>query len=453
MGNLRVHPLLKEIASVFASGGKKAYLVGGAVRDLLRGATPGDWDLATDATPEEVMRLFRRVIPTGIKHGTVTILFKDLKLETTTFRTESTYSDGRHPDAVRFAATIEEDLSRRDFTMNAIAVELPDGRIVDPFGGEKDIRAKLIRCVGDPAERFAEDGLRPLRATRFSAQLGFSLDGPTLDAIPSALPKTAMVAVERIRDELDKTLSAERPSIGFIAMEKTGLLKLILPELALCRGVDQKGFHRFDVLDHSLLTCDGAPRERLVVRLAALLHDIGKPLVRELGKDGIWTFHRHEEESARLAQDILERLRYPTAIVEAVVHLVAIHMFHYEESWTDAAVRRFVVRVGEQNLADAYALRRADTYGTFGVQPPPEAGAPLADRVERVLAAGRALSIRDLAVTGEDLAAIGVARGPRMGLLLKELLETVLDDPEMNMKETLLEIVRRMEERRSRGES
>jgi putative nucleotidyltransferase with HDIG domain len=449
MGNVRVHPLLKEIASIFASENKKAYLVGGAVRDMLRGATPGDWDIATDATPEEVIRLFKRVIPTGIKHGTVTILYKGRSIEATTFRTESTYSDGRRPDTVRFAATIEEDLSRRDFTMNAIAVELPGGRIVDPFGGERDIASRIIRCVGDPTERFGEDGLRPLRATRFASQLGFDFDPPTLRAIPEALGKTAMVAVERLRDEIDKMLASEKPSIGLAFMEKTGLLALILPELASCRGIEQKGFHRFDVLDHLFLSCDGAPKDRPIVRLAALLHDIGKPLVRALGEDGIWTFYRHEEESARLARDILTRLRYPTAKIEAVVHLIAVHMFHYEETWSDAAVRRFVVRVGEETLADLYALRRADTYGTTGVPPPPGAGAPLAERVERVLAVGRALSIRDLAVTGDDLASIGVPRGPRMGRLLKELLETVLDDPAMNDKGKLLEVVHRLEKRRT----
>ena len=447
MGNVRIHPLLKEIASIFASGGKVSYLVGGAVRDLLRGEQPEDWDLATDATPEEVTRLFRRVIPTGIKHGTVTILYKGKSVETTTFRTESTYSDGRRPDAVKYAATIEEDLSRRDFTMNAIAVELPGGRIIDPFGGERDIRARIIRCVGNPSERFGEDGLRPLRAARFTAQLGFELEQATLNAMQGALGKTAMVAVERIRDELDKTLATERPSIGFAVMEKTGLLRLVLPQLASCRGVEQKGLHRFDVLDHLLFSCDGAPRDRPIVRLAALLHDIGKPLVRAMGPDGIWTFYRHEEESSRLAREILMRLRYPTATIEAVVHLIAVHMFHYEETWSDAAVRRFVVRVGENNLADAYALRRADTYGTTGIQPPPEAGAPLADRVDRVLAAGRALSIRDLDLTGEDLASIGVPRGPKMGRILKELLEAVLDDPEMNEREPLLKLAIGIENR------
>lgn len=448
MDNARVHPLLKEIASVFASGGKKAYLVGGAVRDLLRGKKAEDWDLATDARPEEVVRLFRRVVPTGIKHGTVTVLYKGHALETTTFRTESGYSDGRRPDSVSYAATIEEDLSRRDFTMNAVAVELPGGKIVDPFGGRADIAKRLIRCVGNPAERFGEDGLRPLRAARFSAQLEFCLDGATEAAVPGALGKTALVAVERVRDELDKMLRAPAPSAGFAVMERTGLLGLLLPELARCRGAEQKGNHRFDVLDHLLLACDKAPADRPLVRLAALFHDVGKPEVQAIDPEsGVRTFHRHEEASARTAERVLLRLRYPTATVKAVVHLVATHMFHYEESWTDAAVRRFLVKVGAENLDDVFALRRADTWATAGREPPPAALAELGDRIAAAVAERNAFSLKDLAVGGEDLVRLGVPRGPRIGAILKELLETVLDDPAMNERGALLEVARRLNER------
>jgi len=447
MDNARIHPLLKEIASIFASGGKKAYLVGGAVRDMVRGKKAEDWDLATDARPEEVLKLFKRVVPTGIKHGTVTILYKGHSLETTTFRTESDYSDGRRPDSVSYAATIEEDLSRRDFTMNAIAVELPSGRFVDPFGGRRDIESRLIRCVGIPAERFDEDGLRPMRAARFAAQLEFSLDGPTLQAIPGALKKTAMVAVERLRDELDKTLRAATPSLAFAVMEKTGLLELALPELSRCRGVEQKGNHRFDVLDHSLLACDKAPADRPIVRLAALFHDIGKPVVAGMDASGVRTFHRHEEESARLAERIMLRFRYPTAAIKAVKHLVAVHMFHYEESWTDAAVRRFLVRVGTDSLDDLYALRRADAWATFGSEPPRATLIPLMDRIEQVLAEGKALTLKDLAVGGEDLAAAGIPKGPRMGIILNELLETVLNDPAMNERDRLLILAKNLNER------
>lgn len=415
---------------------------------MIRGKKAEDWDLATDATPQEVMGLFRRVIPTGIKHGTVTILYKGHSLETTTFRTESDYSDGRRPDSVTYAATIEEDLSRRDFTMNAIAVELPSGRIVDPFGGVADIKKRLIRCVGKPEERFNEDGLRPLRAARLSAQLEFDLDPATLAAIPEALAKTGMVAAERVRDELDKTLRAETPSTGFSVMEKTGLLRLILPELARCRGVEQKGNHRFDVLDHSLLACDKAPADNAVVRLAALFHDIGKPLVVAVDPEsGVRTFYRHEEESTLIAEKIMLRLHYSNATIKAVTHLIATHMFHYEETWTDAAVRRFLVRMGSENVADAFALRRADAWATFGAEPSPAALLPFQERIDAILAQSKALSLKDLAVGGNDLAAAGIPKGPRMGIILNELLETVLDDPAMNEKRALLEIAKKLASR------
>ncbi|MDR1617948.1 MAG: polynucleotide adenylyltransferase, partial [Treponema sp.] len=260
MNKFAIHPLLKEVAALFTAEGRELYLVGGAVRDLLRGEKPADWDLATDALPEEVIALFRRrrytVIPTGIKHGTVTVRYRGHSLEITTFRTESEYRDGRRPEKVEFAPAIGEDLSRRDFTMNAAALKLPGGGLVDPFGGAGDIAGRLIRCVGNPAERFAEDGLRPLRALRFAAQLGFDIEEATLQAIPGALPVTAKVSAERVRDELDKILLSPRPSAALRPMETTGLLALLLPELADCRGVEQKGFHRFDVLDHSLLACD-----------------------------------------------------------------------------------------------------------------------------------------------------------------------------------------------------
>ncbi|GHV93242.1 HDIG domain-containing protein [Spirochaetia bacterium] len=457
MGNANIDPLLKEIAALFAEQGKEVYLVGGAVRDLFRGEKAQDWDLATNARPEEVIALFRsrrwRVIPTGIKHGTVTVHYKGRDLEVTTFRTESDYRDGRHPDTVAYAATIEEDLSRRDFTMNAIALRLPGGEPVDPFGGTADIRIQLIRCVGNPAERFTEDGLRPLRAVRFAAQLGFKVEKATLDAIPPALPVTAGVSPERVRDELDKIIQTPRPSAAFRLMEQTGLLRLILPELADCRGVDQKGYHQFDVLDHSLLACDYAGREAYPpeVGLAALFHDIGKPAVRKLNEAGIWTFHQHEGVSAKITRKILTRLRYSNAQIDAVCHLVAEHMFHYEEIWSDAAVRRFIIRAGEENLENLYRLRRADAYGMAGIEPAPDFLLPLVSRVDKALAGSRAFSLKDLAVSGKDLLAAGVRPGKEMGIILKELLETVVDDPDSNIREKLLEIAGNLNKRYESG--
>ena len=445
-----IDPVLKEIASIFINAGKEIYLVGGAVRDMLRGKKIHDWDLATNALPDEVTKIVRRsggkVVPTGIKHGTVTIFYKHHSAEVTTFRTESDYTDGRRPDHVDYAATIEEDLSRRDFTMNAIALSLPSGDIVDPFGGAKDIKARLIRCVGNPSERFSEDGLRPMRAVRFASQLDFTIDKNTLNAIDGALEVCAKVSQERVRDEIDKILASSKPSRGFHLMEKTGLLKLFLKELADCRGIEQKGFHQFDVLDHLLLTCDytAAKNYSRELRLAALFHDVGKPAVREMDKTGVWTFYRHEEVSSVMCNSILSRLRYPNAVIETVCHLIKEHMFLYEESWTDAAVRRFIARVGEANLEDIYRLRFADVYGFSGKESKYPPLINLVDRVKKVLTSGRAFTIKDLAVSGNDLMTIGIPAGKKMGAILKELLETVLDDPAQNTQEKLLEIAQRV---------
>jgi putative nucleotidyltransferase with HDIG domain len=232
-------------------------------------------------------------------------------------------------------------------------------------------------------------------------------------------------------------------------MEKGGLLKLILPELTACRGIDQKGFHRFDVLDHSLLACDYAARLEApqAVRLAALFHDIGKPLVRALGESGVWTFYQHEKVSARLARDIGLRFRYPNALIDRMVHLIEEHMFHYEETWTDAAVRRLIIRVGEANLDDIYALRQADAYATAGIEPTPGFLAPLVGRIDAILAQSRALSLKDLAISGGDLMAQGMKAGPPIGIILNELLEAVVDDPELNTRKKLLEIAEKLNER------
>ncbi|MDR0465571.1 MAG: HD domain-containing protein [Treponema sp.] len=448
-----IHPILKEIASFFNNNGKEIYLVGGAVRDMLMGKKIHDWDLATNALPGEVTDIIARaggkVVPTGIKHGTVTVFYIRQSAEITTFRTESGYSDGRRPDQVTYAAGIEEDLSRRDFTMNAIALRLPAGDIIDPFNGEKDIKAKIIRCAGEAAERFNEDGLRPLRAVRFAAQLGFEIERKTLDAVNRALCVCAKVSQERVRDEIDKILSSPLPSTGFRLMEKTGLLKLFIPELEACRGVEQKGFHQFDVLDHSLHACDYAAANGFSneVRLAALFHDIGKPCVRDIDEAGVYTFYRHEEVSANMSRALLNRLRYPNAVTDKVCHLIKEHMFLYTDEWSDSAVRRFIVRVGEDNLDDICRLRRADIYGFSGNTPDYRSMEKLVKRVNNILASSRAFSIKDLAVSGNDLIAAGIPSGIKMGAILKELLETVLDDPAQNTRETLLEIAGKLNEK------
>jgi putative nucleotidyltransferase with HDIG domain len=448
---IQTNTRLNGIAALFRGRGKQLYLVGGAVRDLIRGGEPHDWDLATDADPDEIIALFRglkppaAVIPTGIKHGTVTVHYRGGEFEVTTFRTESDYRDGRRPESVVFALSVEEDLSRRDFTMNAVALELPQGKIVDPFGGLKDIRRKIIRCVGNPRERFEEDGLRPLRAVRFAAQLGFDVEKYTLRAVRPALTVSAAVSEERIRDELDKIVASPQPSRAFRLMEQTGLLELILPELSLCRGVEQKGYHRFDVLDHSLLACDYAAEQgfSMEVRMAALFHDTGKPETRQLDDRGVWTFYHHETHSVHITEHLMTRLRYPNSRIAEVCRLIACHMFHYEDVWSDGAVRRFIIRAGRENLENIYRLRRCDTYGMTGTETPAEGLAALISRVDKVLAESHALSLKDLAVSGKDLIAAGIKPGKTMGIILNELLETVVDDPDSNNRETLLSIARK----------
>ncbi len=442
---------LEELARVFRQHGRQCYLVGGAIRDMLLGRRSTDYDIATDALPQEVQGMFRRVIPTGIKHGTVTVLFRALRFEVTTFRIDREYLDGRRPDSVEFTPSIEEDLRRRDFTVNAIAYDLATRRLLDPHGGRADLHRRLIRAIGDPLERFREDGLRPVRACRFAAQFGFSVEPATFAAIPASLDTVRKVSGERIREELVRLLGAPQPSQGFRLMASCGLLELLLPELASGAGVEQRALHCFDVLEHSLRSCDAAEPGNLPVRLAALLHDIGKPAAMRREADGDLSFHGHERLGAELTGGLLERLRFPNQLIQKTCHLIRHHMFNYTEEWSDAAVRRFVARVGEEHLPDLLALRRADQVGTCGDSSPSAALAAFSRRLERVLAAGRALSLRDLAVDGRDLMqALGLPSGPQVGVLLGQLLESVLEDPALNTRETLLEIAGRFLEQRLR---
>lgn len=443
----RIPREIRRIAETVENSGKKAYIVGGAVRDyFMRRPVGNDFDMATDASPEEIVSLFPRVIPTGIRHGTVTILTGRFAVEMTTFRVEGGYADGRRPDAVRFVADIDEDLSRRDFTMNAMAFDPLSAELRDPFGGQDDIRKHSIRSVGNPALRFAEDGLRPLRAIRFAAQLGFSIEEATLAAIPATLATFRQVSRERVRDELQKILLSPSPSTGFRLLESSGLLAEILPELLPARGCRQKGMHAFDVLDHLYLSVDAA-RCDLVIRLAALFHDAGKPAACAPGQDGNPTFHNHEMISARLASQAMRRLKFPNETMDAVLHLVKNHMFNYTEDWTDAAVRRFIARVGLAAIDDLFSLRIADAAATAGTRPDGRPLEPFRKRLETILAEESALSLKDLEVSGEDLAEIGIPRGPAMGKILAELLETVLDDPAQNSKASLLRIAESLKSR------
>lgn len=423
--------------------GGQAYLVGGCVRDLLLGRDAKDFDIATDLVPDRIKALFGRVHEVGASFGTLMVPFGDGLYEVTTFRTESDYRDGRHPDRVAYSTSLTEDLARRDFTINAMAFDPRADRLEDPFGGRADLERRRIRAVGEPAERFQEDALRSLRAVRFAAQLGFKIERRTLQALRAEAAGLGRISAERIREELSRILLSPKPSRGFKLLHHAGLLRIVLPELEACRGVAQNRFHAHDVFTHSVLAADAAPADNLPVRLAALLHDIAKPDTRE-EKEGDFTFYAHQMVGARKADRILRRLRYSNEVREKVTHLIRHHMFYYQPEWTDSAVRRFARSVGVENIPDLIALRLADMGGNVKKSGDTRPLQALLRRVEEVIAQDTALSVKDLAIGGEDLKAMGLAPGPIYGQILRALLEQVLDDPEMNEPERLRRAAREL---------
>jgi poly(A) polymerase/tRNA nucleotidyltransferase (CCA-adding enzyme) len=427
------------IIQVLQSAGHQACFVGGCVRDQLLGLPVKEWDITTSARPEEVTRLFAKVVPTGLEYGTVTILADDGQYEVTTFRADEKYVDGRHPANVVFTADLHQDLARRDFTINALALDPVNDRLVDDFKGQADLKAKIIRAIGDPVARLSEDGLRSLRACRLAAVLEFTLEPKTLAAITQTLAVTKKVAAERIHDELIKLLKARRPSIGLELMRQTGLLHLILPDLVNCYGMAQPPeFHNHDVYWHSLYSCDAAPPDNYPVRLAALLHDLGKPACQEG-----YTFYNHERVGAELAETALRRLKFSNDDIAKIVNLILNHMFDYHGDWGEAAVRRFIRRIGGlANVADLFALRRAETAAMIKTND----GSYLTElqqRIDKVIADQNALQVTDLKVDGQDvMAVLQIPPGPKVGQILNDLLEKVLDDPNLNNRDSLLELIR-----------
>ncbi len=435
---------LIHLSNIFKKNGHTCYLVGGAVRDFLLGRKVNDFDLATDALPKKIIRMFNRVIPTGIKHGTVTVLFENREFEITTFRVDGKYSNGRHPDSVEFTPSIIEDLRRRDFTINAIAFDIQKRKILDPFSGREDLKKGIIRAIGNPEDRFTEDALRTLRACRFMSQLGFEIEESTEKAIKKLSGLVENISAERIRDEFIKLIMSPAPSRGIKFLKKNNLLKFILPELEICAGVEQPEMHSFDVFEHCLYSCDAAERD-LLIRLAALFHDIGKPSVFQRDPNDRIRFYGHEKESSKITKRILTRLKFPNKTVKAVSHLILHHMFGYDSSWTDSAVRRFVKRVGLENINNLFALRRADSSGMNRTEEKgPDSMRGLlefSDRIEKVLARSSALSVNDLAIDGNDLMkALSIPPGEKIGIILKYLMECVMDSPEQNEKSRLLKI-------------
>ncbi len=424
---------------------KQAWLAGGAVRDLLRGVRAEDFDVATDALPEMVVRLFPHVVPTGIQHGTVTVISGDHKVEVTTFRGEGPYFDGRRPSTVTFLGDIDGDLARRDFTVNAIAWDPIDAVLRDPFHGEEDLRCRRLRAVGDALARFREDGLRPLRAVRFACTLRLAIVPATLRAIPQTLGVFEKVALERVREELIKLLvRGDPPSRGMRLLLRTGLLQRIVPELVESVGFAQNRYHRWDVWRHTLRCLDAAPRD-LTVRLAALLHDVGKPrsAAPKEGAPGEHTFYDHEKLGAKMTADILSRLKFPRREIDRVVLLVAEHNWHYRPEWNDATVRRVLARIGPAELPALWALRRADLLARGNLLEEGLSNQAAAEaRFGREIARAAALRVKDLAIGGEDvMRALGLAPGRKVGEVLSRLLDRVLDDPDLNTRERLLALL------------
>lgn len=445
-------PGLRVLLERLQAGGERAHLVGGPVRDVLLGrALDPRWDIATSLTPEAVRARVARVEPIGERHGTLLVIEPGLLAEVTTFRREGTYTDARRPDEVWWTSDPVEDLARRDLTINAMAFDPVSGTLLDPFEGARDLERKRLRAVGDPHDRLHEDALRALRVARFAAVLEMTPDAGTRDAMATVRERAASLAVERVRDELCKLMTAREPSRGWELLRESGLLELWLPEVAHCHGVSQNRFHAFDVYFHLLHSCDAATPDKPVVRWAALLHDIGKPLTRGTRADGDSSFHGHERVGADLADALLTRLRFPNDERAQIVHLVREHMFDFRAEWSDAAVRRFVRRVGVEHIADLFDLRMADAIGNGLKQPDVSRLAALSERVDRLLEAPHALGVADLAVSGADVMDVaGLPPGPAVGAMLERLLEEVLEDPSVNTPERLRARIAELSERPGR---
>jgi len=436
---------LKNVIRVFKKNSKQCWLVGGALRDAFLGRETDDFDLATDALPEEVVKMFHRTFPTGMRHGTVSILLGTHQFETTTLRRDGRYSDGRRPDEVSYSQNILEDLARRDFTINAIAWDLINHRLLDPHNGREDLKKHLIRAIGTPSERFHEDALRAIRACRFASQLNFQIHQTTMNAIDAALSWVPSLSAERIWEELKKILCSPQPSIAFNLFNESGLLAILLPELEACVGIRQKNSDARDVFQHMLSVCDMADSGNFAVRAAALLHDIAAPLFQGVDADEEASIHQHAARGADISDGILRKYRASNAVRERITRLVRQHKFSYSSEWTDATIRRFMARAGLDIVDDLLALRRADVLANADWLPDDAENqlAELEDRIRGILAVQGVFTVGDLALDGYSLMnELQLKPGPLIGRLLRHLLDCALDNPKHNEKARLLELSR-----------
>ena len=445
-------PVPKEVEAVsdtLEKAGFEAYLVGGCVRDMILGKKPKDWDLTTNATPEQIQKIFPETFYEN-SYGTVGVVSETndetLKvIEVTPYRKEGTYTDARRPDTVEFGVSLEEDLKRRDFTVNAIAYRIKTGEMVDHHGGQADMKKKLLRTVGEPQVRFAEDALRMMRAVRLSAELGFAIEQETAEAIVANASQLGKISKERIRDELIRILETKEPMQALFVAQKLGLLHYIAPDLERGIGVEQNQAHSFDVFEHLLRTMQHAADKDwpVVLRLTGLFHDVGKPESRRWSdekKD--WTFHGHEVVGARMAKKALQGLRFSNEIIEKVVKLVRWHMFFSDpDKITLSAVRRIIVNVGKENIDDLLNVRICDRIGTGRPKEQPFRFRKYKSMVDEALR--DPISVGMLAINGNDLMKeLGEKPGPRIGWTLNALLEEVLEDPQKNTRDYLIEKAR-----------
>ena len=430
---------VKYIIDTIQTAGYEAYAVGGCVRDSLLGREPDDWDITTSATPLQVKELFRRTIDTGIQHGTVTVMLDKEGFEVTTYRIDGEYEDSRHPKEVLFTPNLEEDLKRRDFTINAMAYNELTG-IVDLFGGRKDIEKKLIRCVGNAEHRFTEDALRIMRAVRFSAQLGYTIEEETKKAIQKLAPNLKNISAERIQVELVKLVTSAHPDYLRIAYE-TGITKVILPEFDRAMETPQNNpHHRYTVGEHTLQSMKAIEEDK-VLRLAMLFHDIGKPQAKTTDEAGVDHFHGHPAISEEETKKILRRLKFDNDTIYKVSKLALYHDYGKSVEPTKRIVRRAIHKIGEDIFPLLFPVKQADMDAQSDFERDRKQQNLIAWKVlyEEILAKQECVSLKTLAVTGKDLLAAGVAPGKAVGDTLNKLLELVLDAPSCNTKEYLLE--------------
>ena len=438
---------VKKVLESLTKAGFEAYAVGGGVRDMLMGRPTRNWDFTTNATPNQILEIF----PDGFYDnvfGTVGVPCKTGEIyEITTFRTEWGYSDRRHPDKVSWGKTLEEDLSRRDFTVNAIALRQAQGKllIIDPYHGVDDIKAKLVRAVGTPSERFSEDALRLLRAVRIASELEFLIEAKTFNAIAENASLIKEISEERVRDELFKILKTTHPADGFMLLRNAKLLPEILPEIEKGFGVPQASpgrHHIYDVGTHLFLSLKHCPSEDSLVRFATLLHDVGKPVTFSKDKDGVITFYNHEVIGASIARNIGNRLHFSKKQLQKLVTLVRWHQFSVDEKQTDSALRRFIKRVGKENLADILDLRIGDRLGG-GARETSWRLKLFIKRLEEVQK--QPFTVADLKVDGNDVMKIlGIGPGPMVGKILDALFAEVVEDGKKNNREYLLKGIKKI---------